>query len=211
MKWNFPLWDLVLFINSNALRWWYGTYWKLPNKTLHWEWHKRTRGRVNLHHVLQTQKKYWRQKNKGMASFLYNHHGPMVAAQSIVKLCTATYKVFLVALKLFTSFFTHGHQTKCTTKSGIWGYTSPQYMQRDTLAQSFSCVVVGSLPFTCLGLPFSLTKLKVIDCLPLVKRCEKGSLAPQPFFLKLADWKSQMPFSLHSRTSWAPSSFKNCD
>ena len=58
-------------------------------------------------------------KNKGMASFLYNHHGPMVAAQSIVKLCTATYKVFLVALKLFTSFFTHGHQTKRTTKSGI--------------------------------------------------------------------------------------------
>ena len=31
----------------------------------------------------------------------------------------ATYKVFVVALKLFTSSFTHGHQTKCTTKSGI--------------------------------------------------------------------------------------------
>lgn len=41
-----------------------------------------------------------------------------------------------------------------------------------SLAQSFGCIV-GSLPFTYLGLPLGLSKLKVIDFLPLVSRCER--------------------------------------
>ena len=41
-----------------------------------------------------------------------------------------------------------------------------------SLAQAFGCVI-GSLPFTYLGLPLGLSKPKVIDCLPLVSKCEK--------------------------------------
>ena len=45
--------------------------------------------------------------------------------------------------------------------------------QRATsLAQLFGCVT-GTLPFTYLGLPLGLSKPKVIDCLPLVSKCEK--------------------------------------
>jgi len=40
------------------------------------------------------------------------------------------------------------------------------------LAQSFGCVL-GSLPFTYLGLPLGTTKPKLIDFLPLVTRCER--------------------------------------
>ena len=40
------------------------------------------------------------------------------------------------------------------------------------LAQLFGCVV-GSLPFTYLGLPLGLTKPKVIDFLLLVTKCER--------------------------------------
>ena len=41
-----------------------------------------------------------------------------------------------------------------------------------SLAQSLGCSI-GSLPFTYLGLPLGLTKLKVVDFLPLVTRCER--------------------------------------
>ena len=41
-----------------------------------------------------------------------------------------------------------------------------------TLAQSFGCEVV-SFPFTYLGLPLGISKPNVIDCLPLVKKCEQ--------------------------------------
>jgi hypothetical protein len=41
----------------------------------------------------------------------------------------------------------------------------------NSLAHSFGCAV-GTLPFTYLGLPLGLTKPKVIDFLPMVKRCE---------------------------------------
>ena len=45
--------------------------------------------------------------------------------------------------------------------------------QRATsLAQLFGCVT-DTLPFTYLGLPLGLSKPKVIDCLPLVSKCEK--------------------------------------
>lgn len=40
------------------------------------------------------------------------------------------------------------------------------------LAQSFGCIV-GTLPFTYLGLPLGLTKPKVIDFLQLVTRCQR--------------------------------------
>jgi hypothetical protein len=40
------------------------------------------------------------------------------------------------------------------------------------LAQTFGCSI-GSLPFTYLGLPLGLSKLKVDDFLPLVTRCER--------------------------------------
>ena len=40
------------------------------------------------------------------------------------------------------------------------------------LAEAFGCSL-GSLPFTYLGLPLSLTKPKVVDFLPLVTRCER--------------------------------------
>jgi hypothetical protein len=40
------------------------------------------------------------------------------------------------------------------------------------LARTFNCAI-GSLPFTYLGLPLSLTKPKVIDFSPLVTRCER--------------------------------------
>lgn len=42
----------------------------------------------------------------------------------------------------------------------------------DHLARTFNCAT-GSLPFTYLGLPLSLTKPKVIDFSPLVSRCER--------------------------------------
>lgn len=41
-----------------------------------------------------------------------------------------------------------------------------------SLAQLFGCVV-GTLPFTYLGLPLGLTKLSVVDFLPLVTKCER--------------------------------------
>jgi len=41
-----------------------------------------------------------------------------------------------------------------------------------SLAQQFGCIL-GSLPFTYLGLPLGLTKPKVVDFLPLVTRCER--------------------------------------
>jgi hypothetical protein len=40
------------------------------------------------------------------------------------------------------------------------------------LAQTFGCVV-GSLPFTYLGLPLGLTKPTVQEFLPLITKCEK--------------------------------------
>jgi len=40
------------------------------------------------------------------------------------------------------------------------------------VAQNIGCVL-GKLPFTYLGLPLSITKLKVVEFLPLVSRCEK--------------------------------------
>ena len=62
------------------------------------------------------------------------------------------------------------------------------YFEREsadtTLAQVFGCVV-GSLPFTYLGLPLGLTKPKVIDFLPLVTKCERR-LAFTPSFLSQA-------------------------
>ena len=50
-----------------------------------------------------------------------------------------------------------------------------------TLAQSFGCEVV-SFPFTYLGLPLGVSKPKVIDCLPLVKKCELRLSATSAFF-----------------------------
>jgi hypothetical protein len=40
------------------------------------------------------------------------------------------------------------------------------------LAQNFG-YLVGSLPFTSLGLPLGLTKPKVVDFLPLINICER--------------------------------------
>ena len=41
-----------------------------------------------------------------------------------------------------------------------------------SLAQQFGCII-GTLPFTYLGLPLGLSKPKVVDFLPLVSRCER--------------------------------------
>ena len=72
------------------------------------------------------------------------------------------------------------------------------------LAQLFGCVV-GSLPFTYLGLPLGLTKPKVNDFLPLVIKCERRLAFTSSFFyLKLEGWKSQTPSSHHFPcSSWA--------
>lgn len=56
--------------------------------------------------------------------------------------------------------------------------TSNQKMQH--LARTFNCEV-GSLPFTYLGLPLSLTKPRVIDFSPLVNRCERRLAATSVF------------------------------
>jgi hypothetical protein len=48
------------------------------------------------------------------------------------------------------------------------------------LAQTFNCAK-GSLPFTYLGLPLSLTKPRVIDFSPLVNRCERRLAATSTF------------------------------
>ena len=53
------------------------------------------------------------------------------------------------------------------------------------LAQLFGCVV-GSLPFTYLGLPLCLTKPKVNDFLPLVIKCERRLAFTSSFFLSEA-------------------------
>jgi hypothetical protein len=42
----------------------------------------------------------------------------------------------------------------------------------DILANTFGCSI-GSLPFTYLGLPLSLTRPTVADYWPLVSRCER--------------------------------------
>ena len=44
--------------------------------------------------------------------------------------------------------------------------------QASILAASFGCEL-GKLPFTYLGLPFGLTKPKIVDFLPLVNKCER--------------------------------------
>ena len=56
------------------------------------------------------------------------------------------------------------------------------------LAQLFGCVV-GSLPFTYLGLPLCLTKPKVNDFLPLVIKCERRLAFTSSFFL-ISSWKA---------------------
>ena len=56
------------------------------------------------------------------------------------------------------------------------------------LAQAFGCVI-GSLPFTFLGLPLGLSKPKVIDCSHWSQNVKKGSLAPLHFCLKQVVWK----------------------
>ena len=56
----------------------------------------------------------------------------------------------------------------------------------NALAQSFGCEV-GSFPFTYLGLPLGVNKPKVIDCLPLVKKCEQRLSATSAFFCKQGD------------------------
>jgi len=48
--------------------------------------------------------------------------------------------------------------------------TSDQKMQH--LARTFNCEV-GSLPFTYLGFPLSLTKPRVVDFSPLETKCER--------------------------------------
>ena len=45
----------------------------------------------------------------------------------------------------------------------------------------FGCEV-GSFLFTYLGLPLGVSKPKVIDCLPLVKKCELRLSATSAFF-----------------------------
>lgn len=42
----------------------------------------------------------------------------------------------------------------------------------EVLSRTFGCAT-GSLPFTYLGLPLSLTKPKLQDFLPLINKCEK--------------------------------------
>jgi hypothetical protein len=49
------------------------------------------------------------------------------------------------------------------------------------LALSFGCVV-GSFPFTYLGLPMGTTKPKMVDFLPLVDRMERRLTASSSFF-----------------------------
>ena len=56
--------------------------------------------------------------------------------------------------------------------------TSDQKMQH--LARTFNCEI-GSLPFTYLGLPLSLSKPRVIDFIPLVNRCERRLAATSVF------------------------------
>jgi hypothetical protein len=41
---------------------------------------------------------------------------------------------------------------------------------------------VGTLPFTYLGLPFGSTKPKIIDFLPLGKKCERRFVCTSTFF-----------------------------
>jgi hypothetical protein len=49
-----------------------------------------------------------------------------------------------------------------------------------SLALSFGCVV-GSFPFTYLGLPMGTTKPKMVDFLPLVDRMERRLTASSSF------------------------------
>jgi hypothetical protein len=48
------------------------------------------------------------------------------------------------------------------------------------LANTFGCTI-GSLPFTYLGLPLSLTKPTVVDFWPLVSKCERRMVAVSSF------------------------------
>jgi hypothetical protein len=52
------------------------------------------------------------------------------------------------------------------------------------IARTFNCEI-GSLPFTYLGLPLSLSKLRAIDFSPLVTKCERR-LAATSIFLNQA-------------------------
>lgn len=54
----------------------------------------------------------------------------------------------------------------------------------DHLARTFNCTV-GSLPFTYLGLPLSLTKPRAIDFSPIVTKCERR-LAATSIYLNQA-------------------------
>lgn len=50
----------------------------------------------------------------------------------------------------------------------------------DHLARTFNCQK-GTLPFTYLGLPLGLQKPRVVDFLPLVKKCERRLIAASSF------------------------------
>ena len=58
------------------------------------------------------------------------------------------------------------------------------------LGQFFGCVV-GSLPFTYLGLPLGLTKRKVIDFLPLVTKCERRLAFTSSFLSQVGKQEAQ--------------------
>lgn len=60
--------------------------------------------------------------------------------------------------------------------------TSTEKLQH--LARTFNCEI-GSLPFTYLGLPLSLTKPRIIDFSPLISKCERR-LAATSIFLNQA-------------------------
>ena len=75
----------------------------------------------------------------------------------------------------------------------------------DRLTLTFGCAK-GSMPFTYLGLPMGLTKPKVIDFLPLMKRCEKR-LAATSMFLSQAGRLELVNSVLTSQTSFVMSTF----
>ena len=78
----------------------------------------------------------------------------------------------LLAPKSILQDFSHSTGLKVNYSKSMLVPINLEVDRTTSLAQLFGCVV-GSLPFTYLGLPLVLTKPKVIDFKPLVTKCER--------------------------------------
>jgi len=86
----------------------------------------------------------------------------------------------LLALKALLQSFGDSTGLRVNYNKSIMVPINTNHDKLQHLARTFNCEI-GSLPFTYLGLPLSLTKPRIIDFSPLVTKCERRLAATSTF------------------------------